>query len=225
LARRAAAPAGLFLLIVAPQVILYTKSGFVDRYLLPLQLAYALAVICLIRRARMHAKATEFLLWPLAVFALCVGGVTAAQGAGIYTRLGKATQSALQAVQSHTTRASVVLIVGDPLSDGECVESLHRYLTCVSGLERLYVLPVPPPRQLTEREQAGLRRIVGLFGGRTHGRLTAEGRRPDCVIVLRSAAHRMPALRRADYAQTRTGLMDVYWRTENVEHRTSNFEH
>lgn len=135
-------PVALFLAILIPQVILYAKSGFFERYLVPAALAYALAIVYLFGQIKKGNK----IIWSgmLILTALFIMGDARStfSGAQDFAQEGRNIGNISSIIKSETSREDNFLIVGEPAANTEWTDSINYYIRYELDRKSLYVYPV-----------------------------------------------------------------------------------
>ena len=123
----------IFMVIIIPQFILYFKSGFVDRYYIPVYLGFSFFIFFLLRKTFENTSVNLFskrafvfvLLYVLYSF-LKNYSIPDARS---FTKEGIITHKFLSAIVSNTHPGDSIIIVTDPSLNAEREISLYRYLT------------------------------------------------------------------------------------------------
>ncbi len=134
-----------FAIIVFPQVVLYTKSGIYERYMVPGVLGFALLsaflfqeILSCFQRNWLRQVLTLGLLALVALlfypyFKLALINARA------FTQEGVDANNAISAVSNSTSQTDTIIIAAEPVYNFEDSYSLERYLTLVSGKANLYL--------------------------------------------------------------------------------------
>ncbi len=131
----------LFTLIVLPQVLLYAKSGFCNRYLVPGILGYSILLVQIYRNinnnnSRFSGKILSFLI----IFCLTFKFYEAWCIAHDFTIEGKTTSTLLNLVDKNTIISDSILIVTNPFVYYEWTHSIGTYLNYLEKRNNLYLV-------------------------------------------------------------------------------------
>jgi hypothetical protein len=133
---------------VVPQAVLYAKSGFELRYLIPGVMGFALLNIYLLAKSEqlLNIKAVKLGINAMLVLAtlmtLAVNFRAAYKWAKAFAADGAAVNRALATLASNTNSNDAILIVADPALDYEASHSVHRYLTIQASKANIYIQPI-----------------------------------------------------------------------------------
>jgi hypothetical protein len=133
---------------VAPQVVLYAKSGFEARYLIPGVMGFAFLNIYLLAKSEqlVSLKAVKLGINVILVIAtlltLAANFRAAYKWAKAFAADGAAVNRALATLASNTNSNDAILIVADPALDYEASHSVHRYLTIQASKTNIYIHPI-----------------------------------------------------------------------------------
>ncbi|MGE5340243.1 MAG: hypothetical protein ACM3SY_02070 [Candidatus Omnitrophota bacterium] len=133
-------------LITGPQVLLYTRSGIDERYLLPAALGISFFTITLmkfIREHRVNAKKIYAVLLVVLLAAVLLNQLRITRYTAIgFAREGLHTQAWLQSIDQHTAANDLLLVISDPIKDMENASSLRTYMD--SEMKRPHLFFCPP---------------------------------------------------------------------------------
>lgn len=132
-------PLVIFLLIVLPQAILYTKSGITERYLLPGMLGFAFLILWFLKLIRERSLKLSQWLFVLLTLILSLKLNTAFKAAQYFAEDGRITNELLRTIETNTTQNSQILIALNPQIHYEAAFSIKRYLNGVIQRDRLYL--------------------------------------------------------------------------------------
>jgi hypothetical protein len=133
---------------VAPQAVLYAKSGFELRYLIPGVMGFALLNIYLLAKSEqlVNIKAVKLGINAILVIAtlltLAANFRAAYKSAKAFAADGAAVNRALAALASNTNSNDPIVIVADPALDFEASHSVQRYLTIQASKTNIYIDPI-----------------------------------------------------------------------------------
>jgi len=133
----------LFSLIFFPQAFLYNKTGFWDRYLLPVFLAFSFLVIYLHREIDRSGGISYFLkkiFVILLIIVLWFNVEPTIHIAKAFTNEGVATNSLLESITKNTNENSEILIASDPVGNFEWSFSISTYLKLVGNRSNYYFM-------------------------------------------------------------------------------------
>jgi hypothetical protein len=136
----------LFLLIILPQALLYSKSGLVNRYFgligryfLPGIIGYALLMATLLHVIRWRSKLLGYFALALVILALIFRLNNAFAAAQSFAQEGKATNALLNFVTTRTQPNSEIVIVSNPFRHFEWILSIAKYLKYTNQAKNLYL--------------------------------------------------------------------------------------
>jgi hypothetical protein len=133
---------------VVPQAVLYAKSGFELRYLIPGVMGFAFLNIYLLAKSEqlVNIKAVKLGINAILVIAtlltLAVNFRGAYKWGKAFAADGAAVNRALATLASNTNSNDAILIVADPALDYEASHSVHRYLTIQASKTNIYIQPI-----------------------------------------------------------------------------------
>ncbi|MEG4588741.1 hypothetical protein QUA54_26505 [Microcoleus sp. MOSTC5] len=131
-------PIVLLLLVSVPQVLLYAKSGIVQRYILPGILGYVFLIISLYNYLNKIYKLAAKLILLLIVIALSFNLSVVWDAAHTFGLEGKSTNALLRTIEAKTQVNDPILIVSNPHLSYEWSFSIKKYLNYVSNRNNLY---------------------------------------------------------------------------------------
>lgn len=132
-------PIVLLLLVAVPQVLLYAKSGIVQRYILPGILGYAFLIISLYNYLNKTYQFAAKLILFLIMISLSFNLIVAWDTAHTFAREGKSTNALLRTIEAKTQVNDPILIVSNPHLSYEWSWSIKKYFNYVSHRNNLYV--------------------------------------------------------------------------------------
>jgi hypothetical protein len=133
---------------IAPQIVLYAKSGLGGRYLLPV--ALGVSMLCLWSYAHGLRRYPYFRSLFLGVILACASwtGLSTFRQARLYSANSDLLEAFLESIDAHSTDRNRILVVVDPVRHYEASLSVLTYLRLKAGKdeESLYVHSqfVPP---------------------------------------------------------------------------------
>lgn len=163
-------------LIVFPNIILYAKSGMVERYLLPATIGGAFFIIYMLKnidKSYLRVVALAAVL----VFAL-VSLKTAVENASAFAIDGVHTNQLLSAIIENNKPDSTILLVADLVENLEHSLALDRFLEH-QGINGLYGYPLARKSNsdLADSEKEWL----NWFEGKTINNMDCQ---PDMIVIL-----------------------------------------
>ena len=170
--------------ILAPQILLYAKSGISERYRLPAIFGLTILTISLYRYfVRNHPRVRWLFLLAILVYAAAQSG-KACGDALRFAAEGRLTAGYIGRIKAATDEQSPILLVGDPARNYEVTFALKTYLELALRRRNLYVLPVlAPPYSPYLQSLIAEDRFSAWFAGRV---LNAGDSPPQfpCVAIL-----------------------------------------
>lgn len=130
----------LFLLVLVPQSLIYTKSGVFERYLIPGILGYSIAITYLLKIIRQRSKLVAILFYIVIFIYLSTQLNYSFLSAQKFAAEGRHTNELLQIVEDNTSRMSKIVIVTHPWAYYEWSGSITKYLKYVSERDNLYLI-------------------------------------------------------------------------------------
>ena len=133
---------------VTSQAVLYAKSGFNERYLIPGVMGFAFLTIYLLAKTKqlITLKALRFginaILVIVTLLTLAADFRVARSDAKAFAAEGASLKRALDTLASNTKSNDAILIVADPALDFEASISTHRYLTIQASKTNIYIDPI-----------------------------------------------------------------------------------
>ena len=131
-------PITLLFLVAVPQILLYAKSGIVQRYILPGILGYAFLIITLYNYLNKNYKFAAKLILLLIMITLSFNFSLAWDAAHTFALEGKSTVALLRTIEAKTQVNDPILIVSNPHLSYEWSFSIKKYLNYVSSRNNLY---------------------------------------------------------------------------------------
>ncbi len=131
-------PITLLFLVAVPQILLYAKSGIVQRYILPGILGYAFLIITLYNYLNKNYQVAAKLILFLIVITLSLNLTVAWDAAHTFGLEGKSTNALLRTIEAKTQVNDTILIVSNPHLSYEWSFSIKKYLNYVSNRNNLY---------------------------------------------------------------------------------------
>ncbi len=136
----------LFLLVIIPQVLLYSKSLIFERYLLPGTLGCAIVIILLHNYIQKNKVKLSFLhnfFIPICGLLLCLQTYLMVKGAKLYAAAGFETRDMLETIIQNTKIYDTILVVATPLGQSDKAISVKKYLNAPIGGNRKNVFIEP----------------------------------------------------------------------------------
>ncbi len=130
----------LFILIVLPQVLLYAKSGFTARYLVPGMLGYSFLLVQMYRNINNKSRVLGKILSFLIVLCLILKFYDTWRIAHDFTIEGNRTNALLNLVEKNTVISDPILIVSNPFVYYEWTDSIGFYLHYLEKRNNLYLV-------------------------------------------------------------------------------------
>jgi len=133
----------LFSLIFFPQAFLYNKTGFWDRYWLPVFLAFSFLVVYLQREIDRSGGISYFLKKIFVILLIIMLWFKVEPTINIAKAVaneGVATNSFLKSITENTNENSEILIVSDPVGNFEWSVSISTYLKLVGNRSNYYFM-------------------------------------------------------------------------------------
>ena len=131
-------PIILLFLGAVPQILLYAKSGIVQRYILPGILGYTFLIASLYNYLnKIHKVAAKLILF-LIMMSLSFNLIIAWDTAHTFAKEGKSTHALLQTIEKNTKINDPILIVSNPHLSYEWSLSIKKYLNYVLNRNNLY---------------------------------------------------------------------------------------
>lgn len=131
-------PVILLFLVAIPQILLYAKSGIVQRYILPGIFGYAFLIITLYNYLNKTYKLAAKLILLLIIITLSLNLSLAWDAAHTFGREGKSTNALLRTIEAKTQVNDPILIVSNPHLSYEWSLSIKKYLNYISNRKNLY---------------------------------------------------------------------------------------
>ncbi len=211
----------IFLAIVIPQVILYTKSGFNKRYLLPSMLGYSFIFVYLLKQMR---KKT-LIIWSGIVFVslfFLLGNLRSDfKNAQEFTQRGKAINGVFNIIKIKTSPTDNILIVGDPIMYYEWSDSINYYLKNELSRKNLFIYPLFR-KKLSSYSVFGRNLIKGF--GKIYGKNRYENIKNESIIDTIVLFPRMEktflknfsdiGLLKSDFTEKSSGRYVIYYKNK-----------
>lgn len=121
-------PVIFFFLVLIPNIILYSKSGLVERYLLPSTLALGFLIISVVHSIKDNPTWLKKLVSGLLIISFLPYMANSISQAFKFSKEGRSTNNLLSAVQANQVKGLGVLVVVDPVASYETSVSLKTYL-------------------------------------------------------------------------------------------------
>ena len=131
-------PIILLFLVAIPQILLYAKSGIVQRYILPGVLGYAFLIITLYNYLNKTYRFAAKLILLLIMITLSFNFSLAWDAAHTFGLEGKSTAALLRTIEAKTQVNDPILIVSNPHLSYEWSFSIKKYLNYTSNRNNLY---------------------------------------------------------------------------------------
>jgi hypothetical protein len=117
-----------FVLIVAPNIVLYSKTGLMERYLLPSAFGLGFFVASCIKGIEENQGAFKKIVLTLVLVSFLPYTVASFNDARKFSKEGDATKSMFSAISSNHVDGSEVMVIVDPVDSYEISVSLKTYL-------------------------------------------------------------------------------------------------
>lgn len=120
----------VFLLIILPQCIIYTKSGFYARYLIPALIGYSYLTVNLLRffRTNIKSKVMFIIVYFLVILSVISISIETIRTTKYYANKGIAAQSVLNLINNKVESDNKILIAGDITMNFEQTQAFKNYL-------------------------------------------------------------------------------------------------
>lgn len=168
-----------FIMIIIPNVILYSKTGLMERYLLPVTFGLAFLVITIINgidKKEILLKKIAFVLILVSFLPYMVNSINEALS---FSKEGLATKKLLSAVSANNNNSEGTLLIADPVDSYEISVSLKTYLFYedkinLFGYELLR-------NEKSESEKPYIAGWKSYFEGRLYANMSSE---PELLVFL-----------------------------------------
>lgn len=170
-------PVILLFLVAIPQILLYAKSGIVQRYILPGILGYAFLIITLYNYLNKNYKFTAKLILLLIMITLSFNLSLAWDAAHTFALEGKSTAALLRTIEAKTQINDPILIVSNPHLSYEWSYSIKKYLNYASNRNNLYFDSYVSPKN------SFYQKIEKLYNYQTLDKLKNK-RDLQCVVLF-----------------------------------------
>ena len=173
-------------LIVAPNLILYSKSGMGERYLLPSLIGIAFVIVSFIKEARLNFR------WLSSLFLviILVFSIKPAYSALISGRwsanAGNQSKVFLSEILDNYKESSNVLLVADPVGSYEWSYSLNIYLSLAKGI-KFYAYAVEDPSSWGGLSDIGKDLTAGWYSWFKQRMLSDMQGKPNMILFLNKA--------------------------------------
>lgn len=154
----------IFLAVVIPQVVLYTKSGFNKRYLLPVMLVYAFVFIFLLREIRRRSKLILVGMIIVALFFIKGDIKKGFKTASNFSQEGVAINNVFRTVKANTSKDENFLIVGDPAMYYEWADSINYYLRYELDRKNLFIYALPRKKSYSNFNKKLIKGFGSIYG-------------------------------------------------------------
>lgn len=162
--KKALYPTVLFFAILIPQVILYAKSGFFERYLVPAALAYAMAVIYLFGQIKKDNKVIWVGMILLTLFFIVGDARKSLKNAQDFAKEGRNIGNISNIIRLETSQENNFLIVGEPAANTEWADSINYYIRYELDRKNLYVYPIYKKASYSDFEMQLIKGFGGVYG-------------------------------------------------------------
>ncbi len=165
------------IMIVLPNIFLYSKSGMAERYLLPSILGLSVLAIIIVKNTKkIFCRRLVYLV--IFIF-ITLSFWTVKVEATNFAKEGKETNELLSTVTKNTKSDSKILFVFDPLEKSEVISSSITYLT-IEGVNNLYGYLIE--REYTKEYERRLeKKWKNKFKDKTIENMNGK---PDIILVL-----------------------------------------
>jgi len=168
-----------FVLIIIPNVILYSKTGLMERYLLPVTFGLAFLVITFINAIDKKEKFIKRIAFFLILVSFIPYLVSTINEAISFSKEGFATNSLLSAVSANKINSEGVLLIVDPVDSYEISVSLKTYLFYEDKIDLFgYELL---RNEKSESEKPYIAGWKSYFEGRLYANMSSE---PELLVFL-----------------------------------------
>jgi hypothetical protein len=134
-------PVVFFLLIFAPNILLYSKSGLSERYLLPSTIGLGFLVVSFVKGVEDNATEFKKLCLALVMVGFLPFLISTGSKAIKFSKEGRETKSLLAAITEYYDKGRRVMVVVDPVASYEISVSLKVYLNFENQID-LYGYPI-----------------------------------------------------------------------------------
>lgn len=121
-------PAAFFLLILIPNIILYAKSGLVERYLLPSSMGLAFLLVSFIKSIGENPAWFKKVALTLVIIPFLPFLAASFDEALKFSQEGEATNKLLSAISTSYSGGTSAMVIADPVESYENSVSLKTYL-------------------------------------------------------------------------------------------------
>lgn len=212
-------PMILFFAIVISQVVLYAKSGFFERYFLPVILGYAVIFICLLRQLGKNKKSIWAGLILLALFFVCGDVANEFKNARGFAQEGRDVGGLFNIVKAKTNLDDNFLIVGDPAMHYEWAVSINYYLKDELGRNNLYIYPLMKNKENSYSNfEKGLISGFGAIYGKNRYENNID-KNYDVIIVFpkieKTFLNNFPnieSIKEGDFTRKKSGEYVIYYK-------------
>jgi len=170
-------PVILLLLVAIPQILLYAKSGIVQRYILPGIFGYAFFIITLYNYLNKTYKLAAKLILLLIIITLSFNLSLAWDAAHTFGLEGKSTNALLRTIEAKTQVNDPILIVANPHLSYEWITSIKKYVNYVSNRNNLYFHSYVSPQNYF------FKKIESLYQYQTLDKITNK-KNFQCIVLF-----------------------------------------
>jgi hypothetical protein len=168
-----------FVMIVAPNIVLYSKTGMMERYLLPSSFGLGFLIASFIKGIEENQGSFKKLVLTLVLVSFLPYLVTSFIDAAKFSKEGHATKRMFSAISSNHTSGSPVMVIVDPVDSYEISVSLKTYLKYEEKIDLFgYCIE---KKDIKESDQAFVDGWKSYFDGRLSANLTSA---PELLIFL-----------------------------------------
>lgn len=168
-----------FLMVLVPNLILYSKTGLVERYLLPSSLGLGFLVAAIIRDVKVDIPSAGRTVVTLILISFLPHFIGALKDAVSFSRDGYSTKELISEIAANKNIQAPLLLIADPKYHFEKSISLRTYLLYEDKTE-LYSCLINSENNLTDY-QGYIDGLKSYFKGRGFENLTSK---PGLLIFL-----------------------------------------
>jgi hypothetical protein len=168
-----------FVMIVAPNIILYSKTGLMERYLLPSAFGLGFLVVSFIKDINENQGGFKKLVVTLVFVSFLPYLVTSFNDARRFSKEGNANKRMFSAISSNYVNGSQVMVIVDPVDSYEISVSLKTYLKYEQKIDLFGYCIIN--KDNNETDKAYVEGWKSYFDGKQFENLTTA---PELLIFL-----------------------------------------
>jgi hypothetical protein len=168
-----------FVMIVAPNIILYSKTGLMERYLLPSAFGLGFLVVSFIKDINENQGGFKKMVLTLVLVSFLPYLVTSFNDARRFSKEGNANKRMFSAISSNYVNGSQVMVIVDPVESYEISVSLKTYLKYEQKIDLFGYCIIK--KDNNETDKAYVEGWKSYFDGKQFENLTTA---PDLLIFL-----------------------------------------